>query len=122
MQDEEFEKGGGVVSYGLAESVIERIKTVFSHYQQIEQALLYGSRAKGSYREGSDIDLTLVGGEDLTSAMLTKVIDELDDLLLPYVIDLSLLRNITDIAVLDHIKRVGVAVYEKDGNEQNPAD
>jgi len=104
------------VSYGLAESVIERICGVFSHYPQIEQALLYGSRAKGSYRQGSDIDLTLIGGSDLTSAVLTKVLDELDDLLLPYAIDLSLLRTISDADVLAHIRRIGVVLYEKDGN------
>ncbi len=110
------------MSYGLAESVIEVIIGVFSHYPQIEQAVLYGSRAKGSYRQGSDIDLTLVGGEDLTAILLTKVMDELDDLLLPYAIDLSLLRNISDAAVLDHIRRVGVVLYQKDGNERITAD
>ena len=102
------------MSYGLAESVIEVILGVFSHYPQIEQAVLYGSRAKGSYRQGSDIDLTLVGGSDLTSAVLTKVINELDDLLLPYAIDLSLLLNISDAHVLDHIQRFGVALYQKE--------
>ncbi len=102
------------MSYGLAESVTERICGVFSHYPQIEQALLYGSRAKGNYRQGSDIDLTLVGGLDLNSAVLTKVLDELDDLLLPYAIDLSLLRTISDADVLAHIQRVGVVLYQKD--------
>ncbi len=103
------------MSYGLAESVIEGIRGVFSHYPPIEQAVLYGSRAKGSYRQGSDIDLTLVGGEDLTSAVQTKIMNELDDLLLPYAIDLSLLRNISDASVLDHIRRVGVVLYQNDG-------
>lgn len=102
------------MNYGLTESVIECMCGVFSHYPQIEQVLLYGSRAKGNYRQGSDIDLTLVGGSGLTSAVLTKVLDELDDLLLPYAIDLSLLRTISDAAVLDHIQRVGVVVYEKE--------
>ncbi len=104
------------MSYGLAESVIEGILGVFSHYPQIEKAILYGSRAKGNYRQGSDIDLTLIGGSDLSSAVLTKVMNELDDLLLPYAIDLSLLRNISDTAVLDHIKRVGVVLYQNNGN------
>ncbi|MEI6640034.1 MAG: nucleotidyltransferase domain-containing protein [Chlorobium sp.] len=104
------------MSYGLAESVIERMCGVFSHYPQIEQATLYGSRAKGNYRQGSDIDLTLIGGSDLSSAVLTKVMNELDDLLLPYAIDLSLLRNISDTAVLDHIRRIGVVLYKKNGN------
>ena len=47
--------------YGLKEKHIKAINSVFSKYPQIEKAILYGSRAKGNYRNGSDIDLTLVG-------------------------------------------------------------
>jgi len=55
--------------------------------------ILYGSRARGNYRNGSDIDLALVGKElDLTT--LFKVETELDDLLLPYKIDLSIHHKI----------------------------
>ena len=50
---------------GLSESVVYRICAVFSRYPQAAEAILYGSRAKGTYRKGSDIDLTLCGGADL---------------------------------------------------------
>ncbi len=49
--------------YGLKEKHIKAINSVFSKYPQIEKTILYGSRAKGNYRNGSDIDLTLVGDD-----------------------------------------------------------
>lgn len=100
------------MKYGLKESTIEKICAVFAHYSQIEKAVLYGSRAKGNYKNGSDIDLTLCGGTDLTLTVLYKIIEELDDLLLPYTIDLSIFANISDQDILEHINRVGVLFYE----------
>ena len=83
--------------------------------------LLYGSRAKGNYRNGSDIDLTLCGGADLTQRVVYRIMDELDDLLLPYSIDLSRLNDITDADVVEHIERVGITFYEKNEVRMQPA-
>jgi uncharacterized protein len=101
------------MKFGLEESNIEQIKDVFSRYRQVERAVLYGSRAKGNYKAGSDIDLTLIGGEDLDLKVLFRIMDDIDDLLLPYSFDISLLRSITDSDVLYHINRVGTVLYEK---------
>lgn len=98
--------------YGLSDAVIERINSVFSRWPGIERVILYGSRAKGTYRDGSDIDLTIVG-DALTQSNLLKIANELDDLLLPNKIDLSLLRQIEDAALLEHIRRVGEFFYER---------
>lgn len=100
--------------FGLKEDTIKKISDVFAHYQQIEKAVIYGSRAKGNYKNGSDIDLTLFGGDDLTLNVLYQISNELDDLLLPYTIDLSIFSHISDPDVIDHIRRVGVMFYEKD--------
>ncbi len=99
--------------FGLKETTIHKIRTVLSHYPQVEKAILYGSRAKGNYKNGSDIDLTLRGGADLTLNLLYKIMEELDDLLLPYTIDLSIFDDIHDPDVIEHIQRVGVTFYEK---------
>lgn len=101
--------------FGLKESTIEKICGVFAHYPQVEKAVLYGSRAKGNYKNGSDIDLTLYGGADLTHSVLYRIMDDLDDLLLPYTIDLSIFSAISDADVIEHIQRVGVVFYEKVG-------
>ncbi len=72
---------------------------------------LYGSRALGSYREGSDIDLTLLGEIDLTT--LNHISLKLDDLLLPYEIDLSVFDEIENAELREHIQRVGKVFYQR---------
>ncbi|MDC9722283.1 MAG: nucleotidyltransferase domain-containing protein, partial [Urechidicola sp.] len=98
--------------YGLKEKHIKAINSVFSKYPQIEKTILYGSRAKGNYRNGSDIDLTLVG-DDLDLTTLFKIETKLDDLLLPYKMDLSILHKIENQDLVDHIERVGITFYER---------
>ena len=49
------------MKHGLPEHVLQKIRAVFARYPQVERAILYGSRAKGSHKNGSDIDLTLCG-------------------------------------------------------------
>jgi uncharacterized protein len=100
------------MKYGLPQSTIQKICTVLSHYPQVEKAILYGSRAKGNYKNGSDIDLTL-RGPDLSLNVIYKILDDLDNLLLPYTIDLSIFDNIDDLDVIEHIQRVGVTFYDK---------
>lgn len=99
--------------FGLKENTIQKLCSVFAHYPQVEKAILYGSRAKGNYKNGSDIDLTLHGGPDLTLNVLYKIIEEIDDLLLPYMVDLSIFHTLSDPDFIDHIKRVGVPFYQK---------
>lgn len=107
------------MKFGLQETTIEKIRAVLARHPQIEKALLYGSRAKGNYKNGSDIDLTLVGGPDLTMKVLYRIMDEMDDLLLPYTFDLSIFNHISDPDVIDHIRRVGVPFYGKEEEQYN---
>lgn len=101
-----------MIFFGLKEEVIGKINGVFRKYPEIDLAILYGSRAKGEYKAASDIDLTLIG-DLLSESILTKVNLELDDLLLPYLIDLSILSHIQNSDLLDHINRVGKEFYKK---------
>ncbi len=96
--------------YGLKENIILQINQVFSHYPAVEKVLIYGSRAKGNYRNGSDIDLTLQGN-NLSLFILNKISLELDDLLLPYTFDLSLYHHIQNPDLLEHIEDVGKIFY-----------
>ncbi len=99
--------------FGLKEEVINSICNVFTKYSQVEKAILYGSRAKGNFKTGSDIDLTLVGKDDLTMHKLYRIMEDIDDLLLPYSFDLSIFHLISDPEVIDHINRVGIVFYER---------
>ena len=100
------------MNYGLKVSTIAAIQSVFKKYPQVEKAILYGSRAKGNFRNGSDIDLVLVG-ENLGLSDLFRIETELDDLLLPYKIDLALYHQIENEDLVGHIDRVGVVFFEK---------
>lgn len=100
------------MNHGLPSQTVEKIHAVFSRFPAIEKAVLYGSRAKGTYKTGSDIDLTLYG-DALTTAELGAIVEELDDLLLPYQIDLSIFDQIAHAKLREHIERVGVVFYEK---------
>jgi predicted nucleotidyltransferase len=100
------------MKYGLTEATIEKIQGVFSRFPAIEKAVLYGSRAKGNYKTGSDIDLTLYG-EELTSDLCSTIASELDDLLLPYTIDLSIFDELNHAELREHIERVGMVFYER---------
>lgn len=91
---------------------IDAINQVFTVYPAIEKAVLYGSRAKGNYRDASDIDFTLMG-KDLTFTLLAKIEADLDDLLLPYKIDLSMYDHIGNPELLDHVERVGEMFYQR---------
>lgn len=101
------EKSG---SFGLSPSTIEKIKAIFVNHPEVEQVVLYGSRAKGNYRPGSDIDLA----EGVTLTQLLKIENELDELLLPYKIDLSQLHKIENPDLVAHIRRVGEVFYLKE--------
>ena len=105
------------MNHGLPSQTVEKIHAVFSRFPAIDKAVLYGSRAKGTYKTGSDIDLTLYG-DALTTAELGAIAEKLDDLLLPYQIDLSIFDQIAHVKLREHIERVGVVFYEK-GNSAN---
>jgi len=96
-----------MTDFGLSKDVITKICNVLAQYPDIESVLVYGSRAKGNYKNGSDIDLTFKG-QSLTTDALLKISAELDDLLLPYSFDLSLYHQIDNRNLIEHIDRVAV--------------
>ncbi len=68
--------------YGRKPIIIESIRNVFTKYPRIDRVLLYGSRVKGNYKHGSDIDLTIIS-EEINLQIIHKIENEIDDLLLP---------------------------------------
>lgn len=101
------------MQHGLSAQTLQKIRDVFVRYPQVEEAVLYGSRARGNYKNGSDIDLTLRGSTELTHTILSQIANDLDDQLLPYTIDLSIFKNIRNPEMIKQIERVGVALYKK---------
>ena len=105
-------------SSGLLEEDVHSIREVLRHSPRISEAILYGSRAKGTHRPGSDIDLTLKGNE-LSHHDLLDIELALDDLLLPYKIDLSLYHQLDNPQLIDHIARVGKILYKATDRSAN---
>ncbi|MCW2311749.1 nucleotidyltransferase domain-containing protein [Rhodoferax antarcticus] len=108
-----FEVGGTqtLSQFGLPAKAVSDLLGVLSQDAAIQQAIVYGSRAKGNYRPGSDIDLAL-DAPGLDFEKLLRLETALDDLMLPYRIDLSLLHHIDNPDLLDHIARVGRVLYK----------
>lgn len=100
------------MQFGLENKDIERICFVLSSVKEVEKAIVYGSRAKGNFKPFSDIDLTLIG-EGLDLDVLNKITWQLDDLLLPYKIDLSIYSHISNEDLKEHIQRVGEVLFER---------
>jgi predicted nucleotidyltransferase len=100
--------------FGLPEAAIQAIQHVLAAHPEVEQAIVYGSRALGRQRAASDIDLTLIGPA-ISFGTLARIEAELDDLLLPWMIDLSRLADLSHPPLLDHIERVGQVLYRRGG-------
>lgn len=95
---------------GLLPGEQEKLRRVFETEPAISEVILYGSRAKGTHRPGSDIDLTLKGSR-LSTGQLMDLLSTIDDLLLPYEMDLSIFDHIDNRELIDHINRVGKVVF-----------
>jgi predicted nucleotidyltransferase len=96
---------------GLEPRVLEAIRRVLAAHPEVHGALLFGSRAKGTARPASDIDLALEG--DLSPRELARIAGELDDLPLPLRFDVQPLARIDHQGLRDHIARVGIRVYQR---------
>jgi len=98
--------------YGLSATTIKAVLECFLAEPSIESAILYGSRAKGNFRPGSDVDLCLMGPE-LSTRTLFSLRRRLDELNTPYKFDLSIHHQIEHPDLLEHIARVGISFYQK---------
>ena len=107
------------MNHGLSATTVAKIHGVLSRHAEVEEAILYGSRAKGNFKPGSDIDMTLTGS-GLDERIRGRIDEELDDLLLPYEFDLSIFTSLTHPELIDHIRRVGVVFYERKPVERKP--
>lgn len=100
------------MNFGLDDRIINKIRNLFSNHTDITEVVIYGSRAKGNYKPGSDIDLTLKG-KNLNAELLNKLTNEIDELMIPYTVDLSLFEDIDNESLIEHIERIGKVFYSK---------
>ena len=96
----------------LHPSHLKKIRRVLEQYPQVEEAVLFGSWAKGTARPGSDIDIALKGA-NIDLRVLNGISRQLDDQLTPNTIDLCIYNRIDDSDVLEQIHRVGKILYSR---------
>jgi hypothetical protein len=96
---------------GLNAETIQALESVFKKFDRIDKVVLYGSRALGTHKPGSDIDLALFGS-GVTPDLIASIAILIDDLLLPYTLDLSAYAFIDNDALREHIERVGIDLFK----------
>ncbi len=96
---------------GLSPKTIHALEGVFKQFDAIDKVVLYGSRALGTHKPGSDIDLALFGSE-ITPDLTASIAILIDDLLLPYTLDLTAYALIDNDALREHIDRVGIELFQ----------
>lgn len=107
------------MQYGLSQRNMNDILDAFTHFPEIEQALLFGSRAKGDFQPGSDVDLAIKGHR-----LNRKQINRLNDLLneeypLPYFFDVLHYETLDSPDLIAHIDRVGKVIYLQENLERS---
>ena len=100
------------LQYGLEQQDIDNIVSILKQAVTVSSAILFGSRAMGTHRSGSDIDIILIGNS-VTHQNLLDILITLDELNLPYKFDIIIHNKITEPALLEQINRVGKTLFSR---------
>ena len=98
--------------FGIYPRSFKEIISILEKYKSIEEVVIYGSRAIGNCREGSDIDITIKG--DFTERDFNNLWFEFEDSYIPYKFDISIYNNLNSESLKEHIDRVGKTFYRRD--------
>jgi predicted nucleotidyltransferase len=98
--------------FGLSKMQLQLILGVINNFEEIEKALIFGSRATEKYKPGSDIDLALIG-DKLTSLLINRVSSALDDLPLPFMFDVINYHELNIQLLKKKIDDEGKLLYER---------
>lgn len=98
--------------FGLSEKITNILIEFFKKFPELQEVKIYGSRAKGNYKKGSDIDFAVFG--DIDYRLKSKIAGGLDDLPTPYKFDVTDYNTITNENLKNHIDRIGKIFYKKE--------
>ena len=101
-----------MIYFGLTSEIIIKINSVFNQYKNIDEVVIFGSRAKGNFRANSDIDLA-IKSDNISLSTLQEIENKLEELYIPNTIDLIVYKNIKNEDLISHINRVGKKFYVK---------
>jgi predicted nucleotidyltransferase len=98
--------------FGLKNEQIDRICRCFEQFPDINKVIIFGSRAKGNYKPGSDVDLILVG-DQVTDVTLFELETLLDDLLLPFIFDIKTQKRIENTPLSQYVSNESTVFWQK---------
>ena len=97
--------------FGIYPKSYQEIQNIIENCISIQEVVIYGSRAKGNPREGSDIDITILGAPN--KADISKLWQDLDDSYIPYKFDISIYNDLKSDSLKEHIERVGKTFFKR---------
>ncbi len=98
--------------FGLTERDMSTIEGIFEKYTEIRTVFIFGSRAKGNFRLGSDIDLAVMD-TNLAPETISRLTHDFGDSSLPYFVDVVHFPSLTEQSLREHIERVGRLFYQQ---------
>ncbi len=100
------------MNFGISSESFNKLITLFNETPNITEVTLYGSRALGTYKDGSDIDITIMNNNFSYNELLTLT-NKIDDLLIPYKVDISIFNTLDNQELIEHINKHGVTFFKK---------
>lgn len=107
------------MSFGLSQETIEKIINLLKKYPEIEEVRIYGSRARGDYKRGSDIDLAFFASSN--THLSSRLSWELDDLATIYLFNVVDYHTLTNVALKKEIDKHGQVFYTKKSKQKEMA-
>jgi predicted nucleotidyltransferase len=92
--------------FGVKREIIKAITDIIYLNNKVEQIIIFGSRAKGNFKKGSDIDLAIICNQ-LSLGELLKIKSDINELPIPYKVDIVDYNEIKNLELIDHINNVG---------------
>jgi predicted nucleotidyltransferase len=104
------------MEFGLTQSNIDILISIFNKYLLSGEVIIYGSRVKGNYTPQSDVDLVIKGNDSNNRQNLAEIIEAIEESDLPYLVDIQYFENIKNTELIEHINRVGEVFYPGERN------
>ena len=95
---------------GLEPEQSQNIIAILKNIPGIHSAVLFGSRAKGNFSPGSDIDIA-VHTQNLSIEDLQTIHEKYDALYLPWKLDIADYTHVQKKELIEHIQRVGIRLF-----------
>jgi predicted nucleotidyltransferase len=96
---------------GLSNKDITSITEILKKYPEVKVVTIFGSRAKGNYKTGSDIDLAIMN--NVTTETISKLKGDFEESSLPYIVDILNYQDLKHKEMKKHIDRIGFVFYKK---------